>query len=514
MNLRALLFLLLAIHAACAQSTLYTVENNGPRSQRINIVFLSEGYTAAELPNFSGHVNAAVNYLFSREPWMQYRSYCNVFRIEIASNQSGADNGTAGGSRDTYFSAGFNNSSVPQLLTIEGLGPSRAYSLLNQHVPEYHIPIVLVNDVKYGGSGGSISVASVHSQGVLVVEHEIGHSFAGLADEYDIDYPGYFPAEKPNNTAQTARNLIKWNVWIDATTPGGTPVDPPGTPIGTPETAEYDSLVGLFEGSMYRTSGQYRPHNNSLMRSLNRPVGNVNREQFVLSIYSRIDAVDGWTPGTTSFSVNNFQHLAFNLTAKQPTTGSVQTNWYLDNQLVSGLPANTFAVISDVLGNGTHTVRSQTDDATTFVRNDPSQYLKQSVTWTITLSNQLPATIAAWRAAYGSDTDNPAHDGYLNLAKYALGTIPTQPIGSTQRPFASLTPGSGTDQYLTLNVPRRTRRSDVTTEVQISENLAMWNSGAGYTVTLEDRDDLLVVRDATPMGTGPNRSMRVRVTAP
>lgn len=50
MNLRALLFLLLAIHSAVAQSTLYTVENNGPRSQRVNIVFLSEGYTAAELP--------------------------------------------------------------------------------------------------------------------------------------------------------------------------------------------------------------------------------------------------------------------------------------------------------------------------------------------------------------------------------------------------------------------------------------------------------------------------------
>ena len=178
MNLRALVLILLAVHSAVAQSTLYTVQNNGPRSQRINIVFLSEGYTAAELPNFAGHVATAVNYLFSREPWQQYRSYCNVFRIEIASNQSGCDNGTAGGARDTYFSSGFNYPTIPQLLTIEGTGPTRAYALLNQHVPEYHMPIVIVNDVKYGGSGGSISVASIHSQSALVVEHEVGHSFA------------------------------------------------------------------------------------------------------------------------------------------------------------------------------------------------------------------------------------------------------------------------------------------------------------------------------------------------
>ncbi len=506
----ALFLLLIAAHAAVAQSTLFTVENNGPRSQRINFVFLSEGYTAADMPAFAGHVNAAVNYLFSREPWMQYRSYCNVFRIEIASNQSGTDNGTAGGLKDTYFSSGFNNSGVPQLLTIEGVGPSRAYTLLNALVPEYDIPVVLVNDAKYGGSGGPIAVASIHSSSTMVVEHEIGHSFAGLADEYDFDYTGYFPSEKPNNTAQTVRSLIKWNAWIDAATPAGTP----GTPVGTPETAQYDALVGLFEGSMYRTSGWYRPHLNSLMQSLNRPIGNVNREQFVLSIYGQIDAVDGWSPAATSFAVSNFQHLSFSLTTKQPTTNSVQTSWYIDDQVVSGAAGNSFEVISDALGNGTHTVRSQTDDVTAFVRNDPSQALKQSLSWSISLTNQLPASLTAWRSAYGGDTENPAHDGFQNLAKYALGTDPNAPIGTTQRPFATLTPGTGSDQYLTLNVPRRTRRSEVVSEVQISDNLATWNSGAGYTVTLQDTDGLLVVRDAAPITAGAHRSMRLRVAAP
>ena len=504
MNLRVLLLLLLAAHTAVAQSsTLSTVENNGPRSQRINIVFLSEGYAAAELPSFAGHVNTAMNYLFSREPWMQYRSYCNVFRIEIASNQSGCDNGTAGGTRDTYFNSGFANLSIPQLLTIDGTGSSRAYALLNQHVPEYSIPIVLVNDVKYGGSGGAISVASIHSLSAMVVEHEVGHSFANLADEYDADYPGYFPSEKPNNTAQTVRSLVKWNAWIDA-----------ATPVATPETAEYDGVVGLFEGSMYRTAGWYRPHNNSLMRSLNRPVGNVNREQFVLSIYSHVDPVDAWTPTAGTLSVNDFQRLNFAVTPKQPTLGGMQTRWYVDNQLQAGATTTTFEVISDVLGNGTHSVKARINDLTAFVRNDPSQLLYHDVAWTVALSNQLPATLAGWRSAFGSDTANAAHDGFVNLAKYALGSNPAVPIGAARRPFVSLTPGAGGEQYLTLNVPRRTRRSDVNCEVQISDDLAAWNSGPGHTVTIEDRDDLLVVRDANPISGAPRRSMRLRIQAP
>lgn len=504
MNLRVLIILLLAVHSALAQtSTLYTVENNGPRAKRINFVFFSEGYTTADMPSFAGHVTAAMNYLFSREPWQQYRTYCNVFRIEIASNQSGTDYGTAGVLKDTRFGSGFNNVDVPQLVTIDSAGQSAVYDLLREHVPEYTILIVLVNDAKYGGSGGPIAVVTTHPASAMVVEHEIGHSFAGLADEYDANYTGYTPSEMPNNTAQTNRSLIRWNIWIDA-----------ATPVATPETAEYDSVVGLFEGSMYRTTGWYRPHNNSLMRNLNRPVGNVNREQFVRSIYARVQPVDVSTPATSSFSVTTPQRIFFNLTSKQTTTGSVATRWFINEQLVSGANGVTFDVASDALGNGTHTIRAETKDATTFVRTDPPQRLKQNISWTVTLTNQLPTNLSSWRAAYGADLANPAHDGFVNLAKYALVVDPTSAIGVTQRPFVTLTPGAGNEQYLTLNIPRRTRRTHISYDVQISQDLAAWNSGAGYTVTLEDRDDLLVVRDATPVGVGPNRSMRLRVLAP
>jgi hypothetical protein len=481
-------------------STLHIVEENGPRSQRINLVFFSEGYTAADLPSFAGHVNAARDFLFTREPWQQYRSYCNVYRIEIASNESGTDNGTGGGLRDTYFNSGFNTAGVPQLLTLTGNGNSRAYTLLNTHVPEYHVPVVIVNDTKYGGAGGAIATASIHSSSAAIVEHEVGHSFAGLADEYDANYPGYVPAEMPNNTAQTTRSLIRWNVWIDAT-----------TPIPTPETATYDNLVGLFEGSMYRTSGWYRPHNNSLMKNLFRPCGAVNREQFVLNYYARISPIDSASPPTTPRNVTAFEHLTFSVIPKIPSSGvGLAVSWKIDGAVQSGATAATFNPVSDLLGNGTHTVTAVVRDPTAFVRNDPSSLLDDSLTWTLTLSNQLPATLSAWRSTYGNDEANPAGDGLKNFLKYALGIDPGRHVATAQQPTTGLTTAGGSEKYLTLSIPRRTRRTDVDYVVEISGDLSDWHSGAGHTVIVEDLDNLLVVRDAQPWTANARRLLRLR----
>ncbi len=477
-------------------SQLFTVEQNGPRSERINLVFLSEGYTAADMPNFAAHVSQTVNYLFSREPWMQYRSYCNVYRIEIASNQSGCDNGIAGGLRDTYFSTGFNTPTVTQLLTLAGTGSSRAYTLLNTHVPEYDVPLVLVNDPTYGGSGGPIAVGSVHALSAAVMEHEIGHSFALLADEYDVEYAIYTPSEKPNNTAQTSRPLVRWNHWVDAV-----------TPIPTPETGTYDGNVGLFEGSMYRTTGWSRPHLNSLMKSLNRPCGSVNREQFLLQYYARVSPLESSSPATAMRFVTTAQTLGFSVTPKAPSSGvALITTWKIDGIPQAGVIGNTFNPLSEKLGNGVHTVSATVRDPTLFVRLDPSGLLDEVVTWNLTLSNQPPNTVTPWLALYGSANSNPTGDGLQNLVKYALGLNPTQVALPAQRPAAS-----AASSYLTLTVPRQIRRTDVAYIVEVSPDLATWNSGPGHTVQLLDNETQLVVRDATPISGTNKRFIRLRV---
>jgi hypothetical protein len=503
-----LFFAFMAFSTAWGQtSTLTQVINSGPRAECINIVFLSEGYTTASMPTFAGHVDTAVNYLFGREPWQQYRNFCNVFRIQIASTQDGTDNGTGGGTKNTYFSTGFYDASTPQLLTIASgsTGYTRVFSLLNTHVPEYDVAILLVNDVKYGGSGGTIALATVNEYSAQVVEHELGHSFANLADEYDIQYPGFSPSEQPNNTAQTIRSLIKWRHWIDST-----------TPVPTPETATYDEAAGLFEGSMYRTSGWYRPHNNSLMRNLNRPLGQVNREQFVLQFYSRVSPLNSFSPvnSSTINVTNSYTPLNFSISAKAPIEGPAPViSWRVNGVVQAGQSNGSFTPLSDALGNGSHTVTATVQDPTPFVRADPTNLLNESISWTLSLSNQLPNTVASWRTAYGADTQVRSADKLSNLMKYALAVNPNTPLPMAQRPGATIQPQSS-QNYLTMSVPRRLRRTDVTYIVETTSDLSTWNSGPGHTVTLVDGDTQLTVRDAVPMGPTVRRFIRLRIAVP
>ncbi|MDZ4404093.1 M64 family metallopeptidase [Prosthecobacter sp.] len=502
---RLLLLLLMTVSLHAQTSTLFTVQNNGPRSERINLVFLSEGYTTADMPNFATHVTNAVNVLFTKEPWAQYRSYCNVYRIEIASNESGCDNGNtsgANGTRDTYFNAGFNTPSVTQLLTLGSGGSTKAFNLLNTHVPEYDVPVVIVNDTKYGGAGGGISVASVNGSSAAVVEHEIGHSFANLADEYDTEYLIYTPAERSNNTAQTTRELIRWNHWIEAS-----------TPIPTAEITANNDLAGLFEGSMYRTSGWYRPHNNSLMKNLNRPCGQINREQFVLKFYNLVSTYDGYTPVSTSSTVITPSPLGFSVTPKVPTSGPTLTvTWKIDGVTQAGQTEAGFNTLSDFIGNGSHTVSATLSDPTTFVRLDPTNLLKDTITWNLTLSGQIPASLSNWRTTYGSDTTVLTPDSLPNLVKYALGLAANVTATPSQLPAGSMTSSTGQD-YLTLTILRRMRRSDATYTVQVSNDLITWNSGAGHTVIVEDSDTQLVVRDAVSFSGSAQRFIRLAVQA-
>lgn len=502
------LAILLAATTAFAQTPkLFVVEENGPRADQINIVYLSEGYTTSSMPNFAGHVRASMDYLFTKEPWKQYRSYCNVYRIEIASAQNGTDNGTIGGPRNTYFNSGFYLSSVPQLLSLGGNGDSKVYSLLNNYVPEYDIPVVMVNETKFGGSGGSISVASVHSSSNGIVEHEIGHSFAGLVDEYDIDYP-YATIEAPNNTAVTNPALIKWKAWIA-----------PGTPIPTPETSQNDAKVGLFEGSMYKTRGWYRPHNNSLMKSLFRPPGDVNRQEFVLSFYRRVGTILSSAPVGSIPTVVGPKDLTFSVTPRVPSEGlPMEVAWKLDGNVLPSRDTPTLDIISDLLGDGVHTVTAVVKDPTPFVRSDPSSLLVDQKSWVVSLTGQLPKDLAGWRTRFGPDNSNPTGDGLENLIKYALGLDPTKKVVASDHVSAAISKTTGasafstTDpEYLTLTIPRRTRRTDVDYIVEVCSDFDDWRSGPGHTVTLTDTEKLLVVRDAVPIGPGVKRFIRLKV---
>ena len=90
---------------ALAQPSMQTILTNGPVSNRLNIVVLSEGYTSSQLAQFFVDATNAVNAVLSHSPYQEYRSYFNAFAIKVASNQSGSDHPASGVTKDTYFNS-------------------------------------------------------------------------------------------------------------------------------------------------------------------------------------------------------------------------------------------------------------------------------------------------------------------------------------------------------------------------------------------------------------------------
>ena len=94
--------------------------------------------------------------------------------------------------------------------------------------------MIIVNDDRYGASGGFFSVVNSNSN-IAVLLHEVGHSFGGLADEYEGDAYSCDVSSEPKAPNVTLQKDFKKAKWRNV----------PGT--------------GHFEGGKYCKKGVYRP---------------------------------------------------------------------------------------------------------------------------------------------------------------------------------------------------------------------------------------------------------------
>lgn len=260
--------------------------SSGAPSNRLDLLIVSEGYTSAQKSQFISQATSLVNSLLSISPYREYKHLINVSWLFVPSNQSGADKpscpetpGSAVIYVDTAFDGTYCRNGIRRLVTVN---ESKVFQAAAS-VPAWDQILVLVNDTEYGGSGGIIGVATTNEYSADIMQHELGHSFTDLADEYETVYPGFpscsdkfgaYPCEA-NVTNETQRSLIKWRGWINATTAIPT-VGPLSDPIAT----------GLWQGARYSSSGMYRQCFDGMMRSLQRPFCHVDSEAFVSKLFS------------------------------------------------------------------------------------------------------------------------------------------------------------------------------------------------------------------------------------
>ena len=97
-----------------------TIINNGSATNRVDIVVLGDGYTSAEMQKYKNDVQAAMTQFFNGEPFHEYRNFFNVHRIDVVSNQSGADHPERFPplSVDTALDATYNCSGIQRLICV------------------------------------------------------------------------------------------------------------------------------------------------------------------------------------------------------------------------------------------------------------------------------------------------------------------------------------------------------------------------------------------------------------
>jgi hypothetical protein len=283
----------------------WTVFENGPASQKVDLLVLGDGYSESELPKFHADVKRMIARLFDTEPFKKRKNDFNVRAIDLPSGRSGVHRPRTGDNRRSAIHAEYNVfDSERYVLTYD----NRSLRDIASGVP-YDFIEILLNEKQYGGGGiynfeATAAVDTGFAEYVFV--HEFGHHFAALADEYytsDVSYEtgaAEHPEPwEPNITALHDPTTLKWRDLVDRETPLPTPWDKETfekhsrdyqaerrklRDSNVPETQmdelfrreeewetkflgsqKYARKVGAFEGAGYEAKGLYRPETDCIM---------------------------------------------------------------------------------------------------------------------------------------------------------------------------------------------------------------------------------------------------------
>jgi len=242
-----------------------SLHHSGEPANKVDLLFIAEGYTAEQMEKFRADAQRFMKYLFETEPYKSRKNDFNIWAVESVSSEAGPDIPQQGIWKNTAAASNFYTFRLDRYLTAPD---HKKVSSIASESP-CDAMYVIVNTDKYGGGGiynyYGLSMAD-HATASQVFVHEFGHSFAGLGDEYyasEVAYEDFYNLKtepwEPNLTTLVDFDR-KWKKMIDKT-----------TPVPTPNDGKFNGVTGVFEGGGYMTKGIYRPALDCRMKSNTAP---------------------------------------------------------------------------------------------------------------------------------------------------------------------------------------------------------------------------------------------------
>ena len=367
--MKKLLMLWLLIQSFGLKAQVFDIDTllyNGVPDKHINIVLLGDGYTATQMNNFVTDAQKTYDYMFKTSPYQEYKNYFNVFIIKVPSVESGVTHPATAtdvtepafpaSTVNTYFNTTFDYASIHRLVVPTKV--SAIISVLAANFPAYDQVLVIANSAQYGGSGGTYAAFTVNQSSIEIAMHEIGHSFAGLADEY---YAGdIYARETYNMTKETSTALVKWKNWLGI--------------MG----------VGIYQHSGSSNAAQwYKPHQNCKMQALGNPFCPVCKERIVERIHELTSPIRAYLPTNATTTKSTGSTLKFAVNSIKPIPNTLKTTWALNNVALSG-NNDSINIAHAALVSGVNKLNFTVLDTISFTKDLKHQTAHLfSVLWTI-----------------------------------------------------------------------------------------------------------------------------------
>lgn len=168
--------------AAKADPEIRKIVDGGDQENRIDVVFMGDGYTASEKDKFYSDMERLTKEMFEGVTFRSYLPLFNIWAIYVESVDSGIG---YDGAKNTPFRLYREKGQLRGIFPGNSQYARQVCRLTGTSGCDY--PSIIGNDDFYGGLGGEFVISTKSARtGTVVLRHEMGHNFVDVGEVSEV----------------------------------------------------------------------------------------------------------------------------------------------------------------------------------------------------------------------------------------------------------------------------------------------------------------------------------------